>query len=223
MQAIAEESHSESKWKQLGELAMSSGKLDVAGECLRHAKDLSGLLLLYSAVGDAEGLEKLSVSARENGKNNVAFVSLFLLGKVEECVELLIESNRIPEAAFMARTYLPSQVSRIVALWRNDLKKINQKAAESLADPEEYPNLFPDWDAALAAEVKLREQRTKYLPASKFLSYINGDDEELTEELQELDINGDEPSENGHGLQEVHIPLALVSCLLHSNGAIDTM
>jgi len=41
------------------------------------------------------------------------------------------------------------------------------------------------------------------------LSYINGDDEELTEELTEelhsLDINGDEPSENGHGLQEVLI------------------
>jgi len=49
------------------------------------------LLLLYSAVGDAEGLEKLSVSAQENGKNNVAFLSLFLLGKVEDCVELLIE------------------------------------------------------------------------------------------------------------------------------------
>jgi coatomer subunit beta' len=66
-------------------------QLDVAEGCLRHAKDLSGLLLLYSAVGDAEGLEKLSASARENGKNNVAFVSLFLLGKVEECIELLIE------------------------------------------------------------------------------------------------------------------------------------
>ena len=66
-------------------------QLDVAEECLRYAKDLSGLLLLYSAVGDAEGLEKLTASARENGKNNVAFVSLFLLGKVEECLELLIE------------------------------------------------------------------------------------------------------------------------------------
>lgn len=72
-------------------------QLDVAEECLGHAKDLSGLLLLYSAVGDAQGLEKLSVSARDNGKNNVAFVSLFLLGKIEECVELLIERyvNRI--------------------------------------------------------------------------------------------------------------------------------
>lgn len=29
MQAIAEESHSESKWKQLGELAMSAGKVIV--------------------------------------------------------------------------------------------------------------------------------------------------------------------------------------------------
>jgi coatomer subunit beta' len=65
--------------------------LDVADECLSHAKDLSGLLLLYSALGDAEGLEKLSISARENGKNNVAFLSLFLLGKLEECLELLIE------------------------------------------------------------------------------------------------------------------------------------
>lgn len=65
--------------------------MDVADECLSHAKDLSGLLLLYSALGDAEGLEKLSTSARENGKNNVAFLSLFLLGKLEECVELLIE------------------------------------------------------------------------------------------------------------------------------------
>jgi len=37
--------------------------------------------------------------------------------------------------------------------------QINQKAAESLADPEEYPNLFPDWEAALAAEAELREQR----------------------------------------------------------------
>jgi coatomer subunit beta' len=37
--------------------------------------------------------------------------------------------------------------------------QINQKAAESLADPEEYPNLFPDWESALAAESELREQR----------------------------------------------------------------
>jgi hypothetical protein len=45
------------------------------------------------------------------------------------------------------------------------------------------------------------------------LSYINGDEDELTEELEGLDINGDEPAENGHGLQEVAVILALVPLL----------
>ena len=46
--------------------------------------------------------------------------------------------------------------------------------------------------------------RSKYIPAAKYLGYINGD-EELAEDLQDLDINGDEPAENGHDLQEVHV------------------
>ena len=36
----------------------------------------------------------------------------------------LFSSNRIPEAALMARSYLPSKVSEIVALWRKDLSKV---------------------------------------------------------------------------------------------------
>ncbi|KAG0612132.1 hypothetical protein M758_6G004300 [Ceratodon purpureus] len=199
---IAEESQSESKWKQLGELAMSAGKFEVAEECFGHAKDLSGFLLLHSALGDAKGLSKLAVTAKEQGKINVAFLSLFLLGKVEDCVQLLIDSNRIPEAAFMARTYLPSEVSNVVGLWRNDLKKINQKAAESLADPQEYPNLFPDWELACETEVKYREQRSKFLPASAYLSYINGQHDELADEMEGLHVNEDAPLENGGAVHE---------------------
>jgi len=45
----------------------------------------------------------------------------------------------------------------MAVLWR--CEQINQKAAESLADPQEYPNLFPDWELALETEVKYREQR----------------------------------------------------------------
>jgi hypothetical protein len=56
------------------------------------------------------------------------------------------------QAAFFARTYLPSRVSEVVGLWRKDLAKINPKAAESLADPAQYANLFPDMDLALEAE-----------------------------------------------------------------------
>lgn len=63
----------------------------MAEECLKHAKDLSGLLLLYSSLGDAEEILKLALLAKEQGRNNVAFLCLFMLGKVEECLELLIE------------------------------------------------------------------------------------------------------------------------------------
>lgn len=39
-----------------------------------------------------------------------------------------------------------------MGLWREDLRKVNPKAAESLADPSQYANLFPDMEAALQAE-----------------------------------------------------------------------
>ena len=37
----------ENKWKQLGELAMSTGELDLAAACLDRSGDLSGQLLLF--------------------------------------------------------------------------------------------------------------------------------------------------------------------------------
>ena len=41
---------------------------------------------------------------------------------------------------------------RIVKLWKDDLRKTNKKAADSLADPLEYENLFPEFQEALQAE-----------------------------------------------------------------------
>lgn len=66
-------------------------QLEMAEECLSQAMDLSGLLLLYSALGDAEGITRLASLAKEQGKNNVAYLCLFMLGKVEDCIQLLIE------------------------------------------------------------------------------------------------------------------------------------
>lgn len=42
--------------------------------------------------------------------------------------------------------------ARIVKLWKEDLGKVNKKAADSLADPSEYENLFPEFQEALLAE-----------------------------------------------------------------------
>ncbi|KAK1282559.1 Coatomer subunit beta'-2 [Acorus calamus] len=206
---IAVEVQSESKWKQLGELAMSTGKLEMAEECLSHAMDLSGLLLLYSALGDAEGISKLASVAKEQGKNNVAFLCLFMLGKLEECLQILVDSNRIPEAALMARAYLPSKVSEIVALWRKNLHKVNPKAAESLADPEEYPNLFEYWQVGLEIESSLADRRGIYPPAQEYLKFAADANIDLVEAFQNLQVADVEeegaPLENGdlsHELEE---------------------
>lgn len=43
-------------------------------------------------------------------------------------------------------------VDQVVKLWRADLSKINPRAAEALADPAQYSNLFPNMDLAIQAE-----------------------------------------------------------------------
>ncbi|GAA6082617.1 coatomer subunit beta' isoform X1, partial [Tachysurus ichikawai] len=154
---LAVEAESEQKWKQLAELAISKCQFGLAQECLHHAQDYGGLLLLATASGNAAMVSKLAEGAERDGKNNVAFMTYFLQGKLDQCLELLIGTNRLPEAAFLARTYLPSQVSRVVKLWRESQAKVNQKAAESLADPAEYENLFPGLKEAFVAEQYLRE------------------------------------------------------------------
>lgn len=58
---------------------------------------------------------------RTEGKNNITFVCMFLLRRLEECLELLCTTHRLPEAAFFAHTYLPSKVSEVLGLWKQDL------------------------------------------------------------------------------------------------------
>ena len=91
---------------------MSKCQFGLALECLYHAQDFGGLLLLATSAGDAGTMEKLSeLSAKEN-QSNIGFLTNFLLGRLEVCLEILIKTGRLPEAAFFARTYLPSQISR---------------------------------------------------------------------------------------------------------------
>lgn len=74
-------SQSEPKWKQLGDLALSQCQFGLALECLHHAHDFSGLLLLATSAGDATTLEKIAEVTTAEGKNNIAFTSNFLLGR----------------------------------------------------------------------------------------------------------------------------------------------
>ena len=53
---------------------------------------------------------RCSLSAGK-GQNNIALAALLQLGDPKACVDLLIKTDRIPEAALFARTYAPRQVS----------------------------------------------------------------------------------------------------------------
>ena len=127
-----------------------------------------GLLLLATSSGDADMVAKLGETATQSGKNNVAFLSHFLLGDLEKCLDVLIESGRLPEAAFFARTYLPSQISRVLPQWKEQLTKVSEKAGQSLADPNEYKNLFSNFNQTLEAEQMLAKERKRRMPASMY-------------------------------------------------------
>ena len=163
----------QSKWRRLGDLALANGDVALAQTCAEKSMDLAGLLLLYSSIGDRKGMLSLAKIAKDSGRSNVAFLAFFVTGQVEDCVQLLLSTGRIPEAAFMARTYAPSMMSSVLELWKADLKNVNEKAAEALADPSRYPNLFPDLEYALQAEQLFKNLRSKVVPASSYPSAKN--------------------------------------------------
>ncbi len=67
----------------------------------------------------------------------------------------------------------------MVGLWKEDLAKTNAKAAQSLADPTEYENLFPELGQALRAEEALRGERATLRPAAEFTSIPVSEGEEV--------------------------------------------
>jgi len=147
------------KWKKLSDAALKISDFELTEACSLSSDDFPGLLLLYSSVGNFEGMEELAKMAQEKGKTNIAFVSYLVTGNVEECANILISTNRLPEAAFFARTYLPSRVEEIVSLWKEDLSKVSETAANALAGPASHPELFPDGDVALKVEQMFLTQR----------------------------------------------------------------
>lgn len=72
---------SETKWKQLADMATNKCEFRMAQECLHKAQDFGGLLLLASCSGDSEMVSKLADNAAESEKHNIAFMAYFLQGK----------------------------------------------------------------------------------------------------------------------------------------------
>nr|CCA18084.1 hypothetical protein ARALYDRAFT_895999 [Albugo laibachii Nc14] len=143
------------KWKQLGDLALNDFQFDLAEECALRADDFSLLLILYTSRGDGAGLEKVARLATDKRRFNVAFLCRLLLNQTSECVEVLKETERVPEAAFFARSYCPSKLGLVMNQWREDLASVSIRAAKALADPTQNSELFENLDFALQAEKEI--------------------------------------------------------------------
>ncbi|KAJ3079466.1 Coatomer subunit beta' [Rhizoclosmatium hyalinum] len=189
---IAKEIDQEHNWKLVGDLALSNWMFDLAENCLQRANDIEGLLLYYQASGNATGIKELAELAVEKGKHNIAFTCYMISNQVDKAIDLLASTNRIAEAAFLARTYLPSHMSRVVALWKESLLKSNKKKiAESLADPAQYANLFPDLEYGLFLE-HFRSNK-KVIPATDYADWKDVLDIDFIGELKKKFPNGPPP------------------------------
>ena len=104
---IAQQANVDHKWKTLGDVALAAWQFKLAEECFSNSRDLGSLLLLYTATADSSGLKELAAKANEAGEHNIAFSSLWKLGDVDACNDLLVRTNRKAEAAMFARTYRP--------------------------------------------------------------------------------------------------------------------
>ncbi|KAG6112816.1 hypothetical protein E4U31_002371 [Claviceps sp. LM219 group G6] len=143
----------EHKWKTVGDSALAAWNVVLAAECFTHAKDLGSLLLLHSSTGDRDGLRALAKQAEEANAHNIAFSSLWLLGDIDNCAEILKKTGRLAEAVLFSQTYKPSLTASLVQDWKKDLEKSKKgRAAKLIGVPGEDEDLFPEWDTWLQAE-----------------------------------------------------------------------
>ncbi|KAK9723079.1 Coatomer subunit beta' [Basidiobolus ranarum] len=196
---IAKQTESESRWRTLGDVALNNWRFNLAEECLKKANDLSGLLLMYTSCGNAEGMKELAQKALDEGKNNIAFSCYWSLGQLENCLDILVNTDRIPEAAFFARSYLPSHVSKIVALWKESLNNANKsKVAESLADPQEHEELFAEFKASLIAEEAAKSKKTS-VPSIAYSELKGGRDNQLDVNESSMNNNSAQSQKSMNG------------------------
>lgn len=197
---IARKFPSELKWRQLADLATVKGDFVLAEECLTESADFSGLLTLHSARANKKAMLKLADDAAAAHKMNVAFLASYMTGDMNKCLDILIASDRIPEAAIFARTYLPSRITPVVDMWRNNLRKNGSvRVADALADPTAHPHLFPGIEESIAGEKAVAAMAAKRegLPATSFPEYRHEAGMELSELLQAVNLNGNGVPSNG--------------------------
>ena len=180
------------RWRRLADLGITQGDVPLALTCAEQAGDLSLSLLLYSCVGDRAAL---AARAAAQEQLNIAFLALYLTGDVRGCIELLQAHGKLPEAAFFALAYQPSQIAQAFAVWQADLRAHHHVAAELIANPREYAEYFAGYEEALALEAQLAPLRAMDVKASEYPKYRRMVDGEGIDVSALESVRGDVKSE----------------------------
>ena len=183
------------RWRRLADLGITQGDVPLALTCAEQAGDLSLSLLLYSCVGDRAALAALAARAAAQEQLNIAFLALYLTGDVHGCIELLQAHGKLPEAAFFALAYQPSQIAQAFAVWQADLRAHHHVAAELIANPREYAEYFAGYEEALALEAQLAPLRAMDVKASEYPKYRRMVDGEGIDVSALESVRGDVKSE----------------------------
>lgn len=132
---LAVAADSELKWKQVGDYALTKWNVGMAEECLASAHDLSGLMLVYHATGNRDGLARVADMAASTQQNNMAFLSAFVANDTQKCLQLLSG----PEAAFFSRTFMDNNSMQAAAeQWKQSVHQEGMgKIARAIATPVE--------------------------------------------------------------------------------------
>ncbi|KAG2732842.1 hypothetical protein G9P44_003832 [Scheffersomyces stipitis] len=125
------------KWKRLGDLALTKWQIKLAEDCFWLANDYSSLLLLLSSSNNQKELSRLATECEAKGKYNIAWQAWWLTGQKEKCLDLLVKSERLPEAAIFGANYGVSseKLESTVKSWKNKLDSKNKsKVSARLED-----------------------------------------------------------------------------------------
>jgi len=123
-------------------------------------------LLYYSSIQNRKKLKEFADEAKQAGMFNVAFSSYFQLNDYNNCLTILIDSRRFPEAATFARTYIPSKVDEIIELWNKQIEEEdkNNRTTMKIISPineENKQNLIMSEDLCKEFYSGLNEEKNK--------------------------------------------------------------
>ena len=120
---IAKNSKNSEKLKMVSDLAIELGEFNFAEKTMKEGNDWNGLLLYYSSIQNRKKLKEFADEAKKAGMFNISFGSYFQINNYDDCLNILLDSRRYPEAATFARTYLPSKVEDVIEVWNKQIEE----------------------------------------------------------------------------------------------------